>query len=73
LGAVRNGEVTGTLDDSFKRLGDYYDGEVKRSVEVMVNAFEPMTIFLLGGVFGLILLSILLPLYDVIGDFGKAY
>jgi type IV pilus assembly protein PilC len=73
LGAVRNGESTGTLDDSFKRLGDYYDSEVKRSVEVMVNAFEPITIFLLGGVFGVILLSILLPLYDVIGDFGKAY
>jgi type II secretory pathway component PulF len=73
LGAVRNGEATGTLDKSFKRLGDYYDSEVKRSVEVLVNAFEPMTIFLLGGVFGVILLSILLPLYDVIGDFGKAY
>jgi type IV pilus assembly protein PilC len=40
---------------------------------VLVNAFEPMTIFLLGGVFGMIILSILLPLYDVIGDFGKAY
>jgi type II secretory pathway component PulF len=73
LGAVRNGESTGTLDDSFNRLGDYYDGEVKRSVQVLVNAFEPMTIFLLGGVFGMIILSILLPLYDVIGDFGKAY
>lgn len=73
LGAVRNGESTGTLDESFNRLGDYYDGEVKRSVKGLVNAFEPMTILLLGGVFGLIILSILLPLYDVIGDFGKAY
>lgn len=73
LGAVRNGESTGTVDDSFNRLGDYYDGEVKRSVQVMVNAFEPITIFLLGGVFGMIILSILLPLYNVIGDFGKAY
>jgi type II secretory pathway component PulF len=27
----------------------------------------------LGGIFGLILLSILLPLYDVIGEFGKSY
>ncbi len=73
LGAIRNGESTGTLDDSFSRLGDYFDGEVKRSVQIMVNAFEPMTIFLLGGVFGVIVLSILLPLYDVVGDFGKAY
>jgi type IV pilus assembly protein PilC len=34
---------------------------------------EPISILALGGIFGLILLSILLPLYDVIGEFGKAY
>jgi type IV pilus assembly protein PilC len=39
----------------------------------MVNSFEPVTIILLGGVFGIIVLSILLPLYDVIGQVGKAY
>ena len=68
LGAIRNGEMTGTIDESFKRLGDYYDGEVKRTVEVMVNALEPITIIFLGGVFALIILSIMLPLYDVIGQ-----
>ena len=49
----------GTLDDSFNRLGDYYDIEVKRMVESMISAIEPMTIILLGGIFGLIALSIL--------------
>jgi len=68
LGAIKNGEMTGTLDESFNRLGDYYDGEVKRAVQVMVNALEPMTIIFLGGVFALIILSIMLPLYDVIGQ-----
>lgn len=28
LGAIRNGEETGTLDQAFKRLGDYFDQEV---------------------------------------------
>jgi type II secretory pathway component PulF len=73
LGAIKNGEKTGTLGSSFNRLGDYYDKEVKRSVQVMVNSFEPLTIIILGGVFGLIILSILLPLYDVIGQVTKAY
>jgi type IV pilus assembly protein PilC len=73
LGAIRNGESTGTLDESFKRLGDYYNGEVKRTMQLLVNALEPISILALGGIFGLILLSILLPLYDVIGEFGKAY
>jgi type IV pilus assembly protein PilC len=73
LGAIRNGEVSGTLEESFNRLGEYYDGAVKSTVQVMVNAFEPITIFLLGGVFGVILLSILLPLYDMISGMGGAY
>ena len=73
LGGIKNGETTGTLDEAFKRLGEYYDSEVKRSVQTMLNSLEPITIFLLGGVFGLIVLSILLPLYDVMGEFGKVY
>ena len=73
LGAIRNGEISGTLEESFKRLGDYYDNEVKRTVQAMVSAFEPMMILMLGGVFGMIILSILLPLYDVITGAGGAY
>ena len=69
LGAIRNGETTGTLDVCFERLGTYYDREAKRTVQTMIAAIEPMSIIMLGGVFGLIVLSILLPLYDVIGKF----
>ncbi len=68
VGAVRNGETTGTIDEAFKRLGTYYDGEVKRNVQTMINALEPLSIIILGGIFGLIILSIMLPLYDVISE-----
>jgi type II secretory pathway component PulF len=73
LGAIKNGETTGTLGESFKRLGDYYDREVKKSVDVLVSSFEPITIIILGGIFGIIVLSVLLPLYDVIGQLGNTY
>lgn len=73
VGGIKNGETTGTLDDTFTRLGDFYDSEVKRTVQAMVNSIEPLTIILLGSVFGLIILSILLPLYDVFSQLGKAY
>jgi len=69
LGAVKNGETTGTLDEAFKRLGTYYDREAQRTVQAMISAIEPLSIIMLGGIFGLIVLSILLPLYDVIGKF----
>lgn len=69
LGAIRNGETTGTLDVCFERLGNYYDREAKRTVQTMIATIEPMSIIMLGGIFGFIVLSILLPLYDVIGKF----
>ncbi len=68
IGAIRNGETTGTIDDAFRRLGTYYDKEVKRNVETMINALEPLSIIVLGGIFGLIALSIMLPLYDMISE-----
>lgn len=73
IGAVRHGERTGTLDDAFRRMGAYYDREVKRSVETLTKSIEPLAILALGGVFGVIALSILLPLYDVMGRMGQAY
>jgi len=73
LGAIRNGEATGTIDDAFIRLGDYFDTEVKRSVQAMVSAIGPLTIVILGAVFGVIALSIMLPLYDVIGNLEGSY
>lgn len=73
VGGIRHGEVTGALEESFNRMGTYYDGEVKRSVEVLINAFEPAIMLLLGGVFGVIILSIMLPLYDVLGNLGQSY
>lgn len=73
IGAIKNGETTGTIDEAFKRLGSYFDKEVKRSVDTLVGAIQPLSIILLGGVFGLVALSILLPLYDVVSSFGQAY
>jgi len=73
IGAVKNGEFTGTLDNSFKRLAHYYDKEVKDRVQSLISIIEPMTMIILGGVFGLVALSILLPLYNLIGTLGKNY
>ena len=73
IGAVRNGEATGTIDNAFERLGNYFDEEVKRTVDLLVNAIGPMAIVALGTVFGTILISILLPLYDIFDTINKAY
>ncbi len=73
LGAIKTGEQAGKLADTFKRLGVYYDKEVKRSVKFLLAAFEPAIIVFLGIFFGIIILAILSPLYDVISKIAKVY
>lgn len=73
LGAIRNGERSGTLEDSFRRMADFYDVGAKRAVEAMVAAIGPLMVVVLGGIFAVVILSIMLPLYDVLGGAGGAY
>jgi len=73
LGAIRNGERSGTLEDSFKRMADFYDQGAKRAVEAMVAAIGPLMVVVLGGIFAVVILSILLPLYDVLSGAGAQY
>lgn len=70
LGAIRNGERSGTLEDAFARMADFYDLGAKRAVETMVAAIGPLMVLVLGGIFAVVILSILLPLYDVLGGMG---
>jgi type IV pilus assembly protein PilC len=73
VGAIRNGERSGTLEESFRRMADFYDLGAKRAVESLVAAIGPLMVVVLGGIFAVVILSILLPLYDVLGGVGGAY
>lgn len=67
IGEIRNGETSGTLEQSFERVTRYFDNETNRAVKGMLAAFGPAVVVVLGVIFGVVILSILLPLYDVIG------
>lgn len=58
-------EETGKMPDMFKNLSDIYDGELERSLGHITTFLQPALLILLGGVVGLVILSILLPLTDV--------
>ena len=68
IGTIQNGENTGDLDGAFRRLGKYYNDHVKRVVDNLIAALEPFTLIVLGAVFGLIVVSIMLPLYDMLNE-----
>jgi type IV pilus assembly protein PilC len=58
------GEKTGTLDTTLISIVDFYQEEVDRGIDNILNLLEPVLIIFLGLVVGGIVASILLPLYQ---------
>jgi type II secretory pathway component PulF len=61
-------EKTGKLDDSLHRASDILDKEVPETIKKLVSLIEPLTMVLLGGLVLLLLLSVFLPIYKVVGN-----
>ncbi|MGB9860502.1 MAG: type II secretion system F family protein [Moorellaceae bacterium] len=64
---VSVGEETGTLDALLARLAAFYDREVAEMASRLSSLVEPFLIVGLGTVVGLIVLSVLLPLFQLVG------
>lgn len=65
---VRVGEETGTLDQHLTTLADYYDEEVDRSLKAMTGFLEPAMILFVGGIVGFVAISVILPMYTLLGS-----
>ena len=65
---LRIGETTGALDEALDNVTAFYNREVLDSIESGLKVLEPALTALLGLVLGGILVSVLLPIYDLIGN-----
>jgi len=61
------GEETGSLGIILKTLGDFYRREVDDAVDTIVGLIEPIMIVVLGLGVGILLVSILVPIYNLAG------
>jgi len=59
------GEKTGTLDDSLMNIVGFYQKEIDRSIDSLLSILEPALLVILGVVVGGVILSILMPLYNM--------
>lgn len=64
---MKVGEETGSLGQILKTLAKFYKREVDDAVDTMVSLIEPVMIVALGLGVGLILVSVLMPIYDIAG------
>jgi general secretion pathway protein F/type IV pilus assembly protein PilC len=58
-------EETGKLPDMLESISDIYDQELERSLGLVTTFLQPILLVTLGGVVGIVILAILLPLTDV--------
>ena len=65
---VRVGETTGALDEALENVTFFYNREVLDAIENGLRVLEPLLTAILGLVLGGILVSVLLPIYDLIGE-----
>jgi type IV pilus assembly protein PilC len=63
---VAVGEQTGRLDDMLSKVADYYEDEVDVAVSGLTALLEPIMIVFLGIVVGGIVISMYLPIFQVI-------
>jgi len=59
------GEKTAQLDTILEKLASFYQQEVDRIVNNMTQLIEPLMILILGGGVGLLVSSILMPIYNI--------
>ena len=59
------GEQSGNLEPMLYRVSDAYEKEVERSIGVMTSVVEPLMIILMGFVVGFIVISVLLPIFEM--------
>jgi len=62
---VAVGEASGSLEEMLLNVADTYDNEVEVATNSLIALLEPLMIVLMGLVVGFIVLSILLPIFEM--------
>ncbi len=62
---IETGQMTGNVEDGLLNIAEMYDTEVETTVRTLTALLEPMILLLMGGVVGFIVLSILLPIFEI--------
>ena len=65
------GESTGKLGEMMEKVADHYNSLYKNAITNVKNLIEPITIILLAIAVGFILISIVVPMFDIYGAVGN--
>ena len=62
---IATGEASGNLEEMLAKVADAYEAEVETKVTALTSILEPLIILAMGIVVGFIVISILLPIFEM--------
>ena len=65
------GEQTGALDTMLNKIADFYEDEVDVAVAALTSLLEPLMMVFIGGIVGVILISMYLPIFSIAGQVSE--
>ncbi|MEW6599581.1 MAG: type II secretion system F family protein [Nitrospirota bacterium] len=65
------GESTGNLTEQLNYLSEYFLGRLDDISQKMGKMIEPIIIVVIGGMFAIIILGLLAPIYDIVSGIGS--
>lgn len=63
------GEKAGHTGDILETLSNFYKNEAESSLKLLVSFIEPAMLVFIGGIVGTLALSIIVPMYQLVGQF----
>ena len=65
---VKVGEATGSLDDMLSSVSEFLDEEVETRMQRILALIEPLMLVMMGIIIAILLVSIYLPLFGLLGQ-----
>jgi type IV pilus assembly protein PilC len=62
------GEQTGALDQMLNKVADFYEEETDIAVAALTSALEPILMVGVGGMVGIVMISMYLPIFSMAGN-----
>jgi type IV pilus assembly protein PilC len=66
LDMIRIGETSANLEGMLSDVADYYDERIKTKIDTFVSLIEPVVIIFMGLIVAAMLLSVYLPIFNII-------
>ena len=70
---IEVGERSGSLDKSMEDLTEYFDYQVTMQLQYLVTLLEPLILVIVGVIVGGMMMAIIAPIYNLIGQVGSLH